>query len=75
MPGPSWQFALTGSTLEEWQAVSFPLDGQALNLTILSYANRLNLCVTACATALPHVQRVAPYCGDAPAELERAYGL
>ncbi|MGW6123350.1 WS/DGAT/MGAT family O-acyltransferase [Nocardia sp. NPDC055165] len=74
MPGPSRQLHYNGMTLEEWHAVSIPLDGQALNLTILSYANRLNLCVTACATALPHVQRVAPYCGDALAELERAYG-
>ncbi|MFD6397421.1 wax ester/triacylglycerol synthase family O-acyltransferase [Nocardia sp. NPDC060249] len=74
MPGPSKPLHYNGLTLEEWHAVSIPLDGQALNITILSYANRLNLCVTACATSLPHVQRVAPYCGDALAELERAYG-
>ncbi|MFC9659666.1 wax ester/triacylglycerol synthase family O-acyltransferase [Nocardia sp. NPDC127606] len=73
MPGPKEQLHYNGMTLEEWHAVSIPLDGQALNITILSYANRLNLCVTACATSLPHVQRVAPYCADALAELERAY--
>ncbi|WP_410876957.1 WS/DGAT/MGAT family O-acyltransferase [Nocardia sp. A7] len=73
MPGPAEQLHYNGMALEEWHAVSIPLDGQALNITILSYANRLNLCVTACATSLPHVQRVAPYCGDALAELERAY--
>ncbi|TCJ96702.1 WS/DGAT/MGAT family O-acyltransferase [Nocardia alba] len=73
MPGPSEQLHYNGMALEEWHAVSIPLDGQALNITILSYANRLNLCVTACATSLPHVQRVAPYCADALAELERAY--
>ncbi|MFD4356173.1 wax ester/triacylglycerol synthase family O-acyltransferase [Nocardia sp. NPDC058518] len=73
MPGPSEQLHYNGMALEEWHAVSIPLDGQALNITILSYANRLNLCVTACATSLPHVQRVAPYCGEALAELELAY--
>ncbi|MGW6422524.1 wax ester/triacylglycerol synthase family O-acyltransferase [Nocardia sp. NPDC055053] len=73
MPGPSKPLHYNGMTLEEWHAVSIPLDGQALNITILSYANRLNLCVTACATSLPHVQRVAPYCGAALAELERVY--
>lgn len=73
LAGPRNPLHYNGMTLEQWHAVSIPLDGQALNITIMSYAGRLNLCVTACATALPHIQRLAPYCGEALAELEAAY--
>lgn len=72
LPGPRTPLYYNGMTLEEWHAVSIPLDGQALNITILSYAERLNLCITASAT-LPHVQRLAPYCGEALSELEHAF--
>ncbi|WP_169813140.1 WS/DGAT/MGAT family O-acyltransferase [Nocardia jejuensis] len=73
LAGPPTALHYNGMTLEQWHAVSFPLDGQALNITLMSYAGRLNLCVTACADTLPHVQRLAPYCGEALTELEQAY--
>ncbi|MFF2554636.1 wax ester/triacylglycerol synthase family O-acyltransferase [Nocardia sp. NPDC058058] len=73
LAGPRTPLHYNGMTLEEWHAVSIPLDGQALNITIMSYAGRLNLCITACATALPHIQRLAPYCGEALTELEAAF--
>ncbi|MCE5288828.1 MAG: wax ester/triacylglycerol synthase family O-acyltransferase [Nocardiaceae bacterium] len=73
IPGPHAPLHYNGMTLDEWHAVSIPLDGQALNITIMSYAGRLNLCITACSTALPHVQRLAPYAAEALTELEAAY--
>ncbi len=74
LAAPRNKLYYNGLTLEEWHAVSIPLDGQALNITIMSYAERLNLCITASAT-LPHIQRLAPYCGEALAELEAAYAV
>ncbi|MEU0538288.1 wax ester/triacylglycerol synthase family O-acyltransferase [Nocardia sp. NPDC005978] len=70
LAGPPDALHYNGMTLEEWHAVSIPLDGQALNITLMSYAGNLNLCVTACATNLPHIQRLARYCGEALLELE-----
>ena len=44
--------------------------GQALNLVVVSYTDRLNFAFTACADSLPHVQRLATHCRAALVELE-----
>jgi diacylglycerol O-acyltransferase / wax synthase len=73
VPGPRQLKYLDGAVLREVQALTVLYGGHALNTVAVSYANRLNFSFTACDAALPHVQRLATYCGDALAELEQAY--
>jgi hypothetical protein len=50
-------------------------DGYALNATIVGYADHISLGYTGCRNALPRLQRLAVYSGEALEEMERAYGL
>jgi hypothetical protein len=52
--------------------VSVLQHGQALNITCVSYAGRLNFGFTGSRDALPHMQRLAVYTGEALDELEAA---
>jgi hypothetical protein len=47
--------------------------GQALNITVLSYAGGLYFGFTACHDRVPSVQRLAVYTGEALDELERVF--
>jgi hypothetical protein len=47
--------------------------GQALNVTVMSYAGGLYFGFTACPDRVPSVQRVAVYTGEALDELETVY--
>jgi diacylglycerol O-acyltransferase / wax synthase len=73
VPGVREPLYLNGAALEEWYPLSIPVTGLALNITVLSYVDRMNFCFTACGAMLPHVQRMAPYCGEAFAELDKAF--
>jgi hypothetical protein len=44
----------------------------ALNITLQSYADTMNLGFVGCRDRLPHLQRLAVYTGDALAALEEA---
>lgn len=70
VPGPEQPLYLSGALLEEAHPVSNVIAGQALTITALSYADRINLSFTACRDALPHVQRLSVACGEALEELE-----
>jgi hypothetical protein len=47
--------------------------GQALNITVLSYAGQLAFGFVACRDSVPSVQRLAVYTGEALDELERTF--
>ncbi len=64
-----------GAPLEAIYPMSVLFDGYALNATIVGYADHVSLGYTGCRTALPRLQRLAVYSGEALEELERAYGL
>jgi hypothetical protein len=64
-----------GARLEQIYPVSLLFDGQALNITVLSYAGQFNLGFTGDRDSLPHMQRIAVYTGEALAELEQALKL
>jgi hypothetical protein len=49
--------------------------GQALNITVLGYADTVGFSFTACRNSVPSVQRLAVYTGEALGELEQALGL
>ena len=65
---------LMGAELEAMYPVSFLFDGYALNITLVGYCDRVAVGFLGCRDAIPHLQRLAVYTGEAVAELERAVG-
>ena len=74
VPGPEKPLYFRGWRLEATYPLSIPFHGYALNITVQSYAGTLNFGFIGCRDALPHLQRIAVYSGEALAELERALG-
>jgi len=72
VPGPERPLYFRGARLEAWYPMSIPIHGQALNITCTSYAGTVCFGFTGCRDTVPHLQRLAVYCGEALAELERA---
>ncbi|CAN3131554.1 WS/DGAT/MGAT family O-acyltransferase [Mycobacterium sp. smrl_JER01] len=72
VPGPREPLYFNGSRLDATFPVSIPIHGMALNITLQSYADSVNLGFVGCRDRLPHLQRLAVYTGDALAELEAA---
>jgi diacylglycerol O-acyltransferase / wax synthase len=72
VPGPKEVLYLHGSRMEANYPVSIPAHGMALNITLHSYADNLDFGFVGCRDALPHLQRLAVYTGDALDELEAA---
>jgi hypothetical protein len=50
--------------------LSVPQQGQALNITVVSYAGQLNFGLTGCRRRVPHLQHMLSYLEDSLAELE-----
>jgi WS/DGAT/MGAT family acyltransferase len=73
VPGPSQPMYFRGARLEAAYPLSIPFHGYGLNITLNSYAGTLNFGFIGCRDALPHLQRLAVYAGDALDELEAAY--
>jgi hypothetical protein len=59
--------------MEAYYPISALAHGQALNITVLSYAGSLYFGFTGCPDRVPHLQRLAVYTGDALDELEQVY--
>lgn len=72
VPGPEQPLYFRGARLEATYPMSIPLHGQALNITCNSYAGQMCFGFTGCRDTLPHLQRLAVYCGDAMQDLEAA---
>lgn len=72
VPGPREPLYFNGSRLEATYPVSIPIHGMALNITLQSYADTMNFGFVGCRDAIPHLQRLAVYTGDALGELEKA---
>jgi diacylglycerol O-acyltransferase len=73
VPGPRRALYLLGAEMEAYYPISALAHGQALNVTVLSYAGRLHFGFTGCPDKVPHLQRLAVYTGEALDELERTY--
>jgi diacylglycerol O-acyltransferase len=71
VPGPREKLYFLGAEMEAYYPISALAHGQALNITVLSYAGRLHFGFTGCADRVPHLQHLAVYTGDALDELER----
>lgn len=74
VPGPREKLYLQGAEMEAYYPVSQVAQGQALNITVLSYAGQLAFGFVACRDSVPSVQRLAVYMGEAIEELEKTFG-
>jgi diacylglycerol O-acyltransferase / wax synthase len=63
---------LRGAQMEAMYPVSFLFDGYAINVTLVGYAGKIAIGVIGCRDAIPKLQRLAVYTGEALAELEAA---
>jgi WS/DGAT/MGAT family acyltransferase len=72
VPGPREPLYFRGARLRANYPLSIPFHGYGLNITVNGYAGTLNFGFTACRDALPHMQRLAVYAGEALVELEEA---
>ena len=68
VPGPAEARYLDGSPMEEIYPVSLLFNGQALNITAVSYDGEFNIGYTGCRDSVPSLQRIAVYSGE---ELDR----
>jgi hypothetical protein len=75
VPGPKKTLYLRGSRLEAVYPVSIPAHGMALNITLETYADTMNFGFIGDREAVPHLQRLAVYTGEALIALERGLGL
>lgn len=66
---------LMGAELEAMYPVSFLFDGYALNVTVIGYAENVAIGFLGCRDAIPKLQTLAVFAGDAVAELEQAAGI
>lgn len=71
VPGPPEPLYFNGARLDALFPLSLLLHGNALNITCVSYAGTLNFGLTGARDALPHLQRLAIYMGEALEELDR----
>lgn len=70
VPGPKDPLYWEGAKLVGIYPISVPLDGQALNITVLSYADNMEIGITGDRRAVPHLQHLLGYLEDALVELE-----
>lgn len=70
VPGPRETLYWNGAKLEGIYPVSIAMDGQATNITVVSYADKFEIGIIACRRTLPHMQKLLQYLEDGLAELE-----
>jgi diacylglycerol O-acyltransferase len=75
VPGMKEERYFDGSRVDEYYPLSLLFHGQALNLTCVSNARSLCIGFTGARDAVPSLQKIAVYCGEALEELEEALGL
>jgi WS/DGAT/MGAT family acyltransferase len=72
VPGPAETRYLDGSRLEEIYPVSLLFNGQALNITAVSYDGQFNIGFTGCRDSIPSLQHIAVHAGEELDALEEA---
>lgn len=75
VPGPRQPMYWNGARLEGIYPASIVVHGQALNITLVSYAEQMDFGIIACRRTMPHVQRLLDLLEDALSELEEIAGL
>lgn len=72
VPGPAETRYLDGSRLEQIYPVSLLFNGQALNITAVSYDGCFTIGFTGCRDSIPSLQHIAVYAGEELDALEDA---
>ena len=75
VPGPRAEMYWNGSHVEEIYPISTVYDGQALNVTTCSYADRVGFGYAAEADAVPDIESLIPLTEQCLTELESAVGV
>jgi WS/DGAT/MGAT family acyltransferase len=75
VPGPRKDLYLNGAHLQGVYPVSIPYHGQALNITLTSYVDNLEIGLTGCRRRVPRLQRLLVHLEESLVELEVAVGL
>jgi WS/DGAT/MGAT family acyltransferase len=73
--GPKQTLYFNGAKIENIYGPSVLFHGQALNITMSSYAGRANVSFTGCRDSMPHMQKLAVYTGEELANLEASLGI
>lgn len=71
VPGPQEPLYWNGARLEALYPASIVLDGQALNITMTSYMDKLEVGLTACRNSLPKMQNLLTHLEDEIQRFER----
>jgi diacylglycerol O-acyltransferase / wax synthase len=72
VPGPKAPLYWEGAKLDGLYPLSVPLDGQALNITVFSYADHMEFGLTGDRRSVPRLQKLLGYLEESLAELEEA---
>jgi WS/DGAT/MGAT family acyltransferase len=72
VPGPRKPLYWNGARMEGVYPLSIPYEGQALNITVTSYAGNLEFGLTGCRRTVPHLQRLLGLLDESLEELEKA---
>jgi diacylglycerol O-acyltransferase len=72
VPGPDETLYWNGARLQGLYPLSIPTHGQALNITVTSYAGSMQFGLTGDRRALPSLQRLLVHLEDSLAQLEKA---
>jgi WS/DGAT/MGAT family acyltransferase len=70
VPGPRERLYWQDAELEGWYPVSMPIEGQSLNITMLSYGDNLEFGLIGCRRNVAHLQRLLGHLEDSLAALE-----
>lgn len=69
VPGPRTPLYLMGAEMIGSYPMSILMDGQALNITLCSHGNQLDFGILGCRNAMPDIELLADYVGEAFHEL------
>jgi len=75
VPGPHESMYCGGARLDGNYPLSAIVDGQALNITLVSNADNLDFGLVGCRRSVPHLQRLLAYLESALKDLERGVGV
>ena len=75
VPGPPLPLYLAGARLVAMLPLGPPIDGAGLNITVLSYIDRIDWGFIACRELAPHFHRLPDAIADAHAELRKLAGI
>lgn len=73
VPGPRQPLYWNGARMRGLYPLSIPYEGQALNITVTSYADSLEFGLTGCRRTVPHLQRLLGLLEESLTDLEKAH--